>query len=72
MSARHDLIDLVRGKASHGALRRDPQKAGGKSNHNRARYLVNLVIEAASPNADKYSTEEILKTALFLAKGPQP
>lgn len=71
MTARRDLIELVRGRASHGALRRDPRKAEGKSNHNRARYLVNLVIEAARPNADSYSTEEILKTALFLAKGGQ-
>lgn len=63
------LLDRIYAQASHGVLKRDPRKAAGKSEHNRARFLVNLVIEAAGPTLENYSTEDILKTALFLAKG---
>jgi hypothetical protein len=65
----NELIERVQDLASHGALKRDPHRAGGKSAHNQARFLVNAVIEASKDRIGHYTAQDILQAALFLSKG---
>lgn len=48
--------------------KRDADKAGNKMPHNRARYLVNLVAEAAQRMPGAWTDEDLLQAAALVAR----
>jgi hypothetical protein len=65
--SRNPLIEeIARRAATQGGPKRAVEKAANKMPKNQARYLVNLFVEVAGPEADKLTTAEVLLGAMLI------